>query len=98
MKILIERYLSTDKQTIGNLYLLEDNSSLIESFYSLELPYRDNKRRISCIPEGNYIGFKHNSPKFGNTVWIKDVPKRSEILIHAGNFGVQTKFIKKIKK
>lgn len=53
---------------------------------SLELPWKKNQRRISCIPEGTYRVKSHTSPKFGKTFWVQDVPGRSEILFHVGNF------------
>ncbi len=56
-------------------------------FKTLELPWRDNQRRISCIPPGSYTVMKHISPSFGKCFWVKDVPGRSHILIHAGNFS-----------
>ena len=56
----------------------------------MELPWIDNKRRISCIPEGQYKAVKHVSPKFGDCLWIKDVPNRSEILVHKGNYNKDT--------
>jgi hypothetical protein len=86
MKILIERLNYGDKQTIGKLYLLNSLNEIIEEFWSLELPWKDNQRRISCIPEGVYKARKHNSPKHGLSLWIQDVPNRSEILIHKGNY------------
>lgn len=86
MKILIERLNYGDKQTIGNLYLLNSLNELVEEFWSLELPWKDNQRRISCIPEGVYKARKHKSPKFGQSLWLQDVPNRSEILIHKGNY------------
>lgn len=86
MRLLLERYSFEEKQTIGTLYLLNDMDMIITSFSSLELPWKDNKRRISSIPKGKYKAFKHESPKFGSSLWIKDVPGRSEILIHKGNF------------
>lgn len=54
--------------------------------YTLELPWHDNKRRISCIPDGVYKVKKHYSPKFGRCFWLQDVPNRSEILIHPANY------------
>jgi len=90
MKILISRYSPEECQTIGNLYLLEDNGSLLNVWDSLELPWLDNESYVSCIPEGIYTGVLHNSPKFGLCIWIKDVPSRSEILIHVGNFNRDT--------
>jgi hypothetical protein len=52
---------------------------------SLELPWRENKKGISCIPEGTYAALPHISARFGWTIHILDVPGRSEILVHAGN-------------
>lgn len=88
--ILISRYLSSDKQTIGNFYVIDKNSSVLLDAVCLELPWLYNQRRISCIPTGEYRGVKHTSPTFGECIWIKDVPDRSEILIHAGNFHSDT--------
>jgi len=89
MKLIVKRNSQDDKQTLGKLRLVDDNGKTIGSWHSLELPYIDNKRRISCIPKGQYIAHKHNSPKFGQCLWIKDVPNRSEILIHRGNYHFQ---------
>jgi len=86
MKILIDRYSPELKQSIGKFYLLEDNNSVIDSWDSLELPWLNNQKYISCIPKGIYKAKKHNSPKFGECLWIQDVPNRSEILVHKGNY------------
>jgi hypothetical protein len=86
MKILIDRYSPEKNQIIGKLYLLDNNNSVIDSWDSLELPWLDNQKYISCIPKGSYKAKKHNSPKFGECLWIQDVPGRSEILIHKGNY------------
>lgn len=55
------------------------------TFATLELPWRDNKRGISCIPAGEYICRRVDSPRFGETFEVCDVPDRSAILFHAGN-------------
>jgi len=55
-------------------------------FKTVELPWKNNQRRISCIPPDTYTAIKHLSPKFGPCLWIQDVPGRSEILIHPANF------------
>lgn len=86
MKILIERYSHEENQTIGNLYLVDEYNHIIRKWHSLELPDKNNKRRVSRILEGTYVAKKHVSPKFDNCLWIPRVPNRSEILIHAGNF------------
>lgn len=86
MRIVIERYDYGDKQTIGKLFLLDDHNTILSQYWSLELPDKNNKKRVSCIPEGEYIAIKHKSPRFKDCFWIQDVPNRSEILIHKGNY------------
>lgn len=85
MKIEVLRTIDNGKQTNGVLYVVKDNKILFECF-TLELPWKDNQRRVSCIPEGEYKAIKHRSPKFGDSVWIQNVPNRSEILIHPANY------------
>lgn len=47
--------------TIGTL--TDGNANLI--CCTLELPYKNNKKMVSCIPEGDYCVLPHTSPKFG---------------------------------
>ena len=86
MKILISRYSFEPKQTIGDLYVLNDKDEVVKRFDCLELPWENNQRRISCIPEGKYDAKKHFSPRFERSIWLQNVNNRSEILIHKGNF------------
>ena len=58
---------------------------------TLELPWRKNQRSISCIPSGEYTVKIRKSPKYGTTYWVTNVPNRSYILIHPGNFAGDTK-------
>jgi hypothetical protein len=58
---------------------------------TLELPWRENKQSISCIPSGEYNVVIRKSPKYGTTYWVTKVPNRSYILIHAGNWAGDTK-------
>lgn len=83
--VIIQREPSTDAGTFGVL-TLESGWTC----HTLELPWRDNRRRVSCIPAGKYRAVDHVSPRFGRTYWLQDVPGRSEILIHAGNLGGDT--------
>jgi hypothetical protein len=57
---------------------------------TLELPWRENQRSISCIPAGEYIVKIRQSPRYGTIYHVKDVPNRSYILIHAGNWAGDT--------
>ena len=54
---------------------------------TLERCWLDNKKSISCIPNGTYICQRVVSPKFGNTFEVQDVPDRSHILFHKGNIA-----------
>lgn len=54
-------------------------------FNGIELPWKQNQRNISRIPRGIYVWQKIKRSSNGkNAVWIRDVPNRSEILIHQG--------------
>jgi len=63
---------------------------------TLELPWRDNENRRSCIPPGpgegaiTYKAKRHESPRYGECLWLPGVRGRSEILIHAGNYVSDT--------
>ena len=85
-KILIQRLSSNDNQTEGLLRLYDEDEKMIFHCKTLELPWLKNQKRISCIPALEYLGIKHISPNFGNSIWIRVVPNRSEILIHFGNY------------
>lgn len=61
------------------------------NFVTLELPWRDNKKGESCIPIGTYTCRRVCSPKLGETFEICDVPDRSQILIHRGNYYKDTR-------
>lgn len=52
---------------------------------TLERQWLDNQKSISCIPTGEYICMRVNSPKFGDTFEICNVPNRDHILFHRGN-------------
>lgn len=75
------RGLFSDEGTFGFL------SSEDFSCYMTELPWKENKKQVSCIPTGSYECKWHKSPKFGPCYILTDVPNRSKILIHAGNFA-----------
>src|SRR5690606_37342915 len=53
--------------------------------YTIELPWRDNKPRVSCIPEGKYELRKRYSRRFGWHIEVMGVKDRNYILIHTAN-------------
>lgn len=88
-RIVITRFKQDNYQTKGILQVFKDDEVIFEC-KTLELPWKDNALNISRIPSGSYKFIKHSSPKFRNSFWIQNVPDRSEILIHYGNYKRDT--------
>ena len=53
--------------------------------HTIELPWNDNKRNTSCIPEGTYEVEPRFSKRFKHHLILKDVKGRSFILFHPAN-------------
>jgi hypothetical protein len=53
--------------------------------YTIELPWFDNDKRVSCIPEGKYFLRRRYSVKFRWHIEVVDVENRSFILFHPAN-------------
>ena len=67
----------------GTQGVLEWNGTIV--CYTIELPWLGNQKRISCIPEGEYVLQKRFSPKFQWHLHLRNVPGRDLILIHPAN-------------
>ena len=53
--------------------------------HTIELPWNENKRNISCIPEGTYEIETRYSKRFQNHLLVKSVRNRRLILFHPAN-------------
>ena len=53
--------------------------------YTIELPWLDNVKRVSCIPEGKYLLKRRYSTKFRWHIEVVGVEDRSFILFHPAN-------------
>jgi hypothetical protein len=53
--------------------------------HTIELPWINNKRNISCIPEGQYEIEPRFSKRFQHHLILKNVKGRSFILFHPAN-------------
>lgn len=80
-RALLFRAELTDEGTFGMLIFG------MQSCRSLELPWRDNARGLSCIPTGAYRCTPGLHPRFGQIARVADVPGRAGILIHSANFA-----------
>ena len=84
INLLLVRDTFSDNSTLGELFL--NGERLCDT---LENPYLDNQRNISCIPEGEYE-VRLRYPRESGTrdylhLLVKDVPDRDYILFHIGN-------------
>ena len=57
---------------------------------TLELPWRNNKRNVSCIPGGVYRCTLADTVKRGKVYRVNGVTGRTGILIHVGNYPRDT--------
>jgi len=84
MKAIISRTYNAN-ETLGTLHVM-DGDQLMFSCKTIELPWNGNQHNTSCIPEGKYTVISHISPTKGRCFHVLDVPGRTNILIHTGNY------------
>jgi hypothetical protein len=77
----LQRVCGSDKGTFG--VLIKDEMTPL--CVTCELPWKDNQKKISCIPAGTYKCEPYTSAKYPNVWQVTNVPNRDAILIHAGN-------------
>lgn len=56
---------------------------------TIELPWKNNETKVSCIPEGKYFIKKRYSKKFQWHLEIINIKNRSLILFHPANNALQ---------
>lgn len=83
--LIIRRVVTGPKGTFGAL-IFEN----VPFAVTLEPEWLDNRpmtkdEQGSCIPAGEYYCERVNSPRFGKTFEITNVPHRTHILFHKGN-------------
>lgn len=88
MKLYLLRDYVNNEITLGRLFNPVDNFQV----HTLELPWKDNAKNISCIPKGEYIAeldYYHQGkyPAYE----LRSVPERTEIKIHIGNYPKDVK-------
>lgn len=86
MKIV--ELLRREESNFGSIGILSVDKKIL--CFTLEPPNKQNYVNESCIPTGQYLCKKINSPKFGETFEVIGVTGRSHILFHTGNTSEQT--------
>ena len=92
MKANLNRKEYYDKQVLGELTMYNDSGEIVFRCKTLELAWRNNETRVSCIPTGTYKAVPRYSPKYKEHFHVQelnapDVNGRSMILIHQGNYN-----------
>ena len=89
INLLLIRDTFSEISTIGELFL--DGERMCDT---LELPWKDNQKNISCIPEGEYKVrlrlARESATRDYLHLLVQDVPNRKWVLIHRGNYPSQT--------
>ena len=80
MKLTLLRFQATNVATHG-VMLVDDRPCC----FTLELPWKNNKKRVSSIPAGTYAIRAVPNAKWGEILRLEGVPKRDGILVHPGN-------------
>src|SRR5690554_4480943 len=91
--ITIIRDLRTAVCTMGVFEAISDKKKGKVTGYTLEPPDLNNKPDVSCIPVGEYKAYirdKNTSKWDYDCIELIDVPNRSAIQIHAGNYPKNT--------
>lgn len=78
--------MTSNNCTMG--YLVADGEVIC---YTLELPWEDNSNFISCILPGTYNGILRYDKTDGWRIQLEDVPNRTAVQIHIGNYTKDTK-------
>lgn len=96
MEVELIRTEYEDKQTTGELVVYNEKGKVVFNCKTLELDIDGNKEGESAIPNGSYdlipLTDRPDSVTFSKQNYgyfpylVKDVPNRSGILIHHGNF------------
>lgn len=82
--------MSDDKPTYGHLKVLDNYKKQFES-KTLELPWKDNRMEISCIPCGLYFVKRRFSEKYKHHLEVLNTKPRTMVLIHVANHAHQLK-------
>jgi len=85
MKVVISREYNNN-ETLGSL-LVFAGQKIEYRCKTIELPFYWNQKYSSCIPEGVYDVEKYTSKKHGQCFHVLNVPNRSDILFHSGNYA-----------
>lgn len=99
MRDFYDSVLTIDENTIvlNRTYHRDCTTGIVKfpdgtTFHTMELPWRNNQRRVSCIPEGTYTlglrvsGVVQRTSGYTQGWEVQNVPNRTYIMWHPGNY------------
>lgn len=86
--VTLSREIQMSDATLG--YLINSSQPRIDKWATMEPPWRDNRRNISSIPAGKYVAKRARFLDF-ETFQILNIPGRSKVYFHPGNYPRDTK-------
>ena len=87
---VVYRFEQTDKGTISANLINTGDDTFNQFGYNIELPWVDNRVGVSCIPTGFYNFRKIVRLDGSEAIEILNVPNRTHILVHSGNYMKDT--------
>ena len=71
LRVRLRRIMDDGTQTLGIMDVLNtDEQTIMYSLSTVELPYKGNQPKISCIPADNYRVVSYVTGKWGNCFWL----------------------------
>jgi len=71
LRLRLTRIMDDGTQTLGVMEVLaEDETTVLYTLPTSELPWKGNENRVSCIPTDNYRVKSHVSGKHGRCFWL----------------------------
>lgn len=71
LRVRVTRILDDGKQTLGYMEVLDtDETTVLYTLATSELPWKDNQNRVSCVPVDKYRVKSYNSSKYPQSFWV----------------------------
>jgi hypothetical protein len=87
LRARLVRLMDDGTQTLGYMEILDPTGQeVIFTFATSELPWRDNRNKVSCIPTGKYKVESNISPNYGKCFWVKGSEEYNYTKIKSNGF------------
>jgi len=87
---ILIRNKSEKVQTLGRMIFFNGRLNILFHCVTIEPPWKENEKNVSCIPCGDYKVKHRISEKYGKHLTLIGVTNRTYILLHWGNYYYNT--------